>query len=177
MAQSIDFEWRPNLRVVAREFDEMAWAVQDFRSPLNISREVALGELEDRFAAGGPSPTGEAWPEWSESWANDARNQGSMLRQSGEMQDAVTTRSAWVVIGDELVWNSGGAPERWLWHNDGIPGRLPQREFIGLSDAAQNDIHTIFEGWLGDVVTFADPGRAARIQPRGSGGRFGKVVL
>lgn len=171
----VKYEWHPDLKLVARDFGEMADEIGDFRNPMQIAREPALEDMQARFINGGPAPDGTPWPPWSQSYAESGRG-NRLMDLSGDLMTSVTSRENFVVVGNEMLWNSGAAPERWQWHNEGRLNRssspLPQREFVGLSDAAMVEIVVIFEEHMEEVIVYQNPARAARIQPRSSLGTF-----
>jgi hypothetical protein len=55
-----------------------------------------------------------------------------------------TSAGAWG--GGSIEFNGEGLPPYWIWHQDGSPGgKIPKREFLGISIPAQEAIFAIFD--------------------------------
>jgi phage gpG-like protein len=143
---TISFDWAPNPAIVAAKLDIAAARLEHMAEPLGLSREVAIADVEERFATE-TAPDGSAWTPWATSYA-ERTTASSILTLTGAMRDAVTSRGAWPIDGNDLFFSGSGAPERWAWHQSGA---VRSR---GVSEAdiqATKEMHA--RGLFGEGIT------------------------
>lgn len=106
-------------------------------------------QTKDRITEGGPSPDGEAWAAWSETYAATRKKGQTLLVATGAYRDSY----AWDLTGDALrvgsnmvqaaILNFGGT-------DDMAPGpaAIPARQHLGLSDANVVEIEDAMGDWI-----------------------------
>lgn len=196
---TISFTWVPDPEVVAQELIATANRLEDREGPLLISRQIAINDMEERFATK-TDPDGNPWPPWAPTYTGN-----KMLDLTGAMKGAATAPGAYPVTTESVFFNTGGMPEYWIWHQEGTGGTqvfhggemspigevgegksltiggegrgnaLPPRPFVGISFEAQLKIIETFDQWFEGAITLgvSSKGTAfSRFARRGAGGRF-----
>ena len=91
-----------------------------------------------RFRAG-KAPDGTPWLPLK-------TRQGEPLRDTGRLQRSITWAATeqQATIGTNVIYARA--------HNDGIPGRLPRRQFIGIAQPQVALINRIADQWIAEVL-------------------------
>ena len=91
-----------------------------------------------RFRAG-KAPDGTPWLPLK-------TRQGQPLRDTGRLQRSITfaTTETAAVIGTNVVYARA--------HNQGIPGKLPRRQFLGIAQPQVALINRIADQWIKEVL-------------------------
>lgn len=125
-----------------------------------IYPEVQAGIAENFDAA--TSPTGTKWPERAD---HNSKNPKShpLLDDTGALRDAATGVGPGVilrkeedgtvlVVGVDKSVNQGGIPGAGV-HNFGFPDKnIPQREFLGVTEAAMDRVEQAAADWAAESV-------------------------
>jgi phage gpG-like protein len=138
----IEFQWMPEPVVIADEYELMAVRFEDRRIVMEEALQVVLKNTEEHFAAEGPG-----WAAWAESTAIDPRVGASILTRSGALRDAATSEGSYEVNSDFILWTGASAPAYWRFHWTGT-SRMPQRNFIGLDSAGEDEVVAVFDAWM-----------------------------
>ena len=79
-------------------------------------------------------------------WLPLKTRQGQPLRDTGRLQRSITWDSTddQAVIGTNVVYARA--------HNDGVPGKLPRRQFLGIAQPQVVMINRIADQWLKEVL-------------------------
>jgi phage virion morphogenesis protein len=79
-------------------------------------------------------------------WLPLKHRQGQPLRDTGRLQRSITWKSNHdtAVIGTNVIYARA--------HNHGIPGKLPQRQFLGISSKQVNLVNGIADQWLQGIL-------------------------
>ena len=79
-------------------------------------------------------------------WAPLKTRQGQPLRDTGRLQRSITvaTTETAAVIGTNVVYARA--------HNQGIPGKLPRRQFLGIAQPQVELINRIADQWIEEVL-------------------------
>lgn len=85
-------------------------------------------QTRQRIIDGGPAPNGDAWDDWSESYARTRHANHSLLRNEGHLLDSIEhqVRDGRVTVGAYMEYaavHQYGAPSK----------RIPARPFLGIS--------------------------------------------
>lgn len=114
----------------------------------NVFRDL-LGHFERE-----ESPGGRAWQAWSEIYAEHMEKKGKggnkILQDTGRLRQSFTPTSYRVVTGGIVFYNSAKTNSGFPYadaHNTG-GSKLPQREFMWLSDIAMEEISDSTLNWL-----------------------------
>lgn len=123
--------------------------------PKLLHQLVAEGESQTRrrIESERRGPDGEAWPEWSESYAAGRHKGHSLLIARGHLLDSITG----YVDGEDAGWGSnlvyaaihqfGGTPDM----KPG-PRAVPARPFLGISPENENDLLAIIDNYLDNLI-------------------------
>lgn len=114
MGGTITFDWVPEPYVLADELFKIAGALEDTASPILLSREVAKGDVRDRFMSK-TTPDGAAWAPW----ARDYPDSESILIRTHALMDAATGDAAYNVTTDALFFDFGALPFYGVFHEFG----------------------------------------------------------
>jgi len=120
----------------------------DFNPLLDAIGALVVSQTETRIAQTKASPSGTAWPSLSPDYAKHKKKGGGILELSGDLRDSlvhlVTGKSS-VEVGTNLIYAAT--------HQFGDPRRnIPQREFLGLSTADEQQINGLIDTWWSGVV-------------------------
>jgi phage gpG-like protein len=192
----IQYHWaEPDPDEVAHRLITLANALEDFTQPMIIAGELTRADIQNHFDTQS-DPSGRPWDAWADSyepWAL-AHGSGQILNLTGALEGAATSPGAFIPTQHDLFIDTSSFPEYWAWNNFGAYDRatastgvdefgviggqanvLPERPFIGLSDAAKAKIDAVFFAWFeGEIALgISGTGKAfARYAKRGPGGRF-----
>lgn len=130
-----------------------------FTLPNVISNDVIRLAL-DNFGKQGfdAGSTFKTWKPLKASTAKEKlrRHQGkvsNILVDSGRGRQAVAaSRRPPSVMGNKIILNFNVAAPYMQYHNYGVKGRLPQRQFIGTSEKLQNVIHMRVRNMFEDLM-------------------------
>lgn len=184
---SMEFHWAPTNKhpmIVANKIDELSIGLQDMLPPMVAARQITVDDIKQHFEHE-EGPDGTKWDEWSERYTKN-KKPGTKLRRSEteDLYQAVTDESAYHIVGNDLVINTAGFPRYWHVHNVGgkvgNKATLPQREYLGISEAAAFEIINVFDQWVaGEVRLLISPmtGMAQRFVGNRIGGRIGMGTL
>lgn len=178
MALTCRITWVPHPRVVAMDFERAAAAAANMYGPLELSKTIAAADTAETFQSK-ISPEGTPWQPWSDSTIQFNLTNELMIL-TGELESAAVSGFE-IEAGHQIVWNPAGAPDRWLWHEEGRLGRLtplPARPFIGLSEEAEEQVYRVFLEWFDgiiNIISYGGGGQGPRIQGRDKMGRFTAV--
>lgn len=114
MGGTITFDWVPEPYVLADELFSIAGALEDTASPILLSREVAKGDVRDRFVTK-TSPDGAAWAPW----ARDYPESRSLLIRYRVLEGVATSDKAYEVTTDSLFFDFGALPFYGVFHEFG----------------------------------------------------------
>lgn len=116
---TITFDWVPDPEVVAAEIIQTAENLEDRSSPLALSRQIAIGDMRERFMTE-TSPGGDAWAPWADSYKPYAEGiNAGILRRSGALYGAATSEGAYPITADSVFFSTAGLPEYWIYHQTG----------------------------------------------------------
>ena len=100
----------------------------------------------------GKAPDGTPWPRLKGPPLGHRRKKGQppqpgqALRDSGRLQRSIDWEATdqQVVIGTNAVYARA--------HNDGVPGKLPRRQFLGIAAPQVQMINRIADKWIKEVL-------------------------
>lgn len=103
-----------------------------------------------RIANEKATPDGEAWADWSDSYAASRKSGHSLLQGEGDLLDSIQsyTSGTDIEVGTNLVY---GAIQHFGGAEVGRPGH-PAREYLGLSDLDRDDITELATDRLTELV-------------------------
>ncbi len=162
--------------VYANSINAVSQALLDRSGPLIASGEALRASIQERFDTE-TDPQGQPWDDWSESYkpVAEAYPNLGILRQSGELEDAAVSSDAVVITNDTVFYDTKLLPHYGLAHETGLEDRLPQRAFLGLSDAARSVVIGNFVEWFDQSIALFVTARGnigRRHSIRGGGGMF-----
>jgi phage gpG-like protein len=172
----IRYEWEPDPIVFADAILTVDTALRNPAPALLMSKELAQEDIRERFLTE-TDPQGGKWQEWSERYAPIAEafpNDG-ILRQTGELYDAATSDTAFIITQDTVFYQTD-MPERGMWHQEGRwdrktkggnPSPLPDRPFLGLTEETAQLIFVTFRDWFDHAIDLFET-RTGRIGRRHS---------
>jgi hypothetical protein len=117
--------------------------------------------------------------------------QTKKLQRSGELMDAATDEKNYLMVpegfdSEDLFINPFAFPIYWHIHNVGGEAgtsgnvKIPARPYLGISEAAQEEIVALFDMWMGgEISLFSNPltGQTQASIPRPGGGRtFSRAI-
>lgn len=138
----IEVHWLPEPVVVANEYELMAGKFEERQAVMEAALEVVLANTEKHFDEEGPG-----WAPWAESTANDPRVGPLILTRSGGLRAGATSHGSYEVNREFILWTGADAPEYWRFHWTGT-GKMPQRNFIGLDSAGEDEVVGVFATWM-----------------------------
>ncbi len=117
---------------------------------LDIIGSEVESQTRRRISEEKTAPDGAAWAPWSTSYAASRSPKGSMLELEGHLRDSISyevTQDA-IIIGSNLAYAAV--------HQEGSvygplrkgQGRIPERPYLGVSDANLDDIGDVVMTWL-----------------------------
>jgi phage virion morphogenesis protein len=120
------------------ELLDVTTRLQQHRTLMNRIGRAVHTDTMMRFRAG-KAPDGTPW------LALKTR-QGQPLRDTGRLQRSITWESnaSSATIGTNVVYARA--------HNVGVPGKLPQRQFLGIAQPQVTLINRIADQWLKEVL-------------------------
>jgi phage gpG-like protein len=172
----VTYEWEPDPIVFADAILTVDTALRNPAPALLMSKELAQEDIRERFLTE-TDPQGGKWQEWSENYTPIAEafpNDG-ILRQTGELYDAATSDTAFIVTQDTVFYQTN-MPERGMWHQEGRWDRktrgggsnpLPDRPFLGLTEETAQLIFVTFRDWFDHAIDLFET-RTGRIGRRHS---------
>ena len=96
------------------------------------------------------APDGSPWPAWSPAYAGSRHRGQSLLVAEGHLRDSI----AWEVQGDQVsvgsnivyaaIHNFGGEAGR--------GSQIPQRQYLGLSEADETELNAELTTWIAGVL-------------------------
>ncbi len=114
----------------------------------NVYRDI-MGHFDKEEGAGG-----EAWQGWSEIYAEHmekiGRGGNKILQDNGRLRNSFVPSNYRVVSGGVVFYNSAKTKDGFPYaqaHDEGGP-KLPQREFMWLSEIAMEEIADATINWL-----------------------------
>lgn len=145
--------------------------VLDATGPLEATRGILAAGIARRFRSQ-TDPTGVGWEPWSDSYAPRAiREQesgihkGEILERSLLLRDQATSEYSFHVSADSVFFSFDGLPDYAAVQNfGGSVGKgavLPQRQYVGVDDADEATITTIFVDWINHMSGATSRGRGA----------------
>lgn len=152
-----NFHWEPDPVVYANSMNNVADALLNRTAPLAAASEAVQMDIRERFETE-TDPSGRKWEPWSESYRHFAEifpNMG-ILHQTGALEEAATSTEATQVTNDSVFYSTQNLPSHGLEHESGNLERdppLPQRSFLGLSDAARTVIMGNFYEWFEGAIS------------------------
>lgn len=122
------------------------------RAPLGDLLALLGGDLEastrQRIAVEKTAPDGSAWPPWSAAYAARRPAKGGLLELDGQLIDSIEWELeglAAVSVGSRMIYA--------LVHQLGDDRRnIPERPYLGLSDADEETLQATADAWLGRVM-------------------------
>jgi hypothetical protein len=195
----IEFFWKPDPEILARRIMTLAGYLENFKPPLEASREVARADMENHFDT-------ESGPEGAWAPLADATierwGEHPILQLTLALRGAATADTAFPVDANDLFFSTAGLPFYWKYVEEGrggsaedvefakaarkmfedagkqVPARfeqaayggMPARPFIGISQEAQDLIVEVFDAWFeGGISGFYVHGTGT-VQTLGPGG-------
>lgn len=125
----------PDLLRLQHRLDGLARG--DFTRLLDAVGGIVESQTRRRIEYEKIAPDGTAWQPWSEGYAKTRHANQSLLFASGDLDDSIT----FDVIGFELYVGSNLAYAR----NQNEGSTVPQRQYLGLSDANEVEVVTVIE--------------------------------
>jgi phage gpG-like protein len=183
MPSVVRYTWNPDPVVLGDAIFAVDAALQNRALPLALAREQVQSDVRERFETE-TDPDGEPWQQWADSYADRAQDNAGILRKTDELYEAAISDEAVVISNDTVFYDSSVLPERGAWHQEGRPARktkggspnpLPQRQFLGLSDAAVTVIFATFADWFDRAIMLYPTATGIigrRHAMRGGGGMF-----
>lgn len=184
--RTITFEWEPDPAVFAQRFYAVAGALENRAIPLAAASEELQSTIRERFETE-TDPQGKSWEPlswkyilsgWSDPPYTQRLRTGTTLKDTKELMEAASSSRATVIANDAVYYQTDFLPSYGLAHEAGLPGRehpLPQRSFLGLSEAAALKIYGYFSEWFEEAVQLYATS-TGKIAPRhaihGAGGLF-----
>lgn len=139
------------------EFDEMPVLVSlenlenmDMDELLAGLAGEGVGQTQRRLQHEKESPDGEAWPAWSEDYAETRTGAHSLLINSNQLVHSIEPG---MPDGDEIAWGSNedyAAVQNFGHEFD--HGTVPQRQYLGLSDTNQREMEDVALRFINDVL-------------------------
>lgn len=133
---------------IARAFERLASA-GDRRRLLDVIGATVESQTRRRLQDEKRDPDGKPWKKWTPEFAERRRSSGGILDMRGDLIDSITydlggTRE--VDVGSNLVY------ARRHQVGDKSPG-VPERAFLGLSDANASEVDEIVGDFLMEAWT------------------------
>jgi phage gpG-like protein len=159
MSEVIYFEWdMASVEETEQALAEVAAYIENVELPLLSARQFAIDDMREHFDTE-TDPYGAPWAPLSEKYAKAKSAAGyeeGILVREGNLREAATSEDAWTIVGNDLVFDANALPTKdgvnyGLVHQGGS-GRIPQREFIGLSNKAEIKITALFERWYDNAA-------------------------
>lgn len=104
----------------------------DFHKLLDDVGGIVESQTRRRLHEEKTSPSGVAWPGWSDAYAKTRHGNQSLLESSGSLIESIT----YEVLGNDLYVGSNLV----YAHNHDAGTTVPQREFLGLSAENEKEI-------------------------------------
>lgn len=156
-ATTFEAHWIPDPVVVAADYDAMYVAFENRTAVMHEALQVVLRNTEEHFDQEGPG-----WAPWAPATAEDPRRGPLILTRSGALRSAATSEGSYEVNREFILWTGAEAPSYWGFHWAGT-SRMPQRNFIGLDSAGEDEVVAVFDAWMDSVASIG----------AGGGGGFG----
>jgi phage gpG-like protein len=141
----IEVHWMPEPVVIANEYELMAIKFENRKPVMEEALQVVLANTEQHFDEEGPG-----WAPWADSTAIDPRRGPLVLTRSGDLRSGATSEGSYEVTNNFILWTGGAAPSYWRYHWTGT-SRMPQRNFIGLDAAGEDEVVAVFDAWMGTL--------------------------
>ena len=124
-----------------QELQQLLNTTQGLQQQRNLMNRIGRAVHADtlmRFRQG-KAPDGTPWLPLK-------TRQGQPLRDTGRLQRSITWESTddQAVIGTNVVYARA--------HNDGLPGKLPRRRFLGIAQPQVQLINRIADKWVKEVL-------------------------
>lgn len=108
----ITIEWVPDPHVVEQSILRVAGYLEQIDKPLLAARAIAREDMRMRFQKE-VDPDGNAWVELDPDYLTRKQAEGSntgILKRWGDLEDAATSGSAFIVAGDSLFFSMESLP-------------------------------------------------------------------
>ena len=152
-------EWEPPLEDLEARLIGLSNYIED-SYPVMASMEQVIRESTVRHFEEKTDPSGSPWKEVSDKYAQWKMTQGydpaDTLVLSGKGRDAAISESAYMVELDSISFVPDELPEYMPMHQTGGE-KLPQRQFIGLSDEDEAKIVAIYNTWIAAGIEMEFP--------------------
>lgn len=173
------YEWKPKPEQIAARLMELADDIEDMTVPMLASRQVFIDSTERHFDEE-KDPRGKEWAPLSKSYEKDKRKRESahpdeILQLTGDLKSKATSEEAWLITGNEIIFNPSILPPYAAVHQSGSetynyyatitmetasrediksgPGtNTPPRQYIGLNEFDILAVEEIFARWFNRQV-------------------------
>lgn len=182
----LEFRWGPHAEeplFIGNQIEMMANQIADAELPMLAAREVAIEDMDRRFAAEidlDEVPWKDRSKATTKYYEDTGQSYSTILKRTGDLHSAATSRSSYDIIGNDMFINTSGWPPYWrAQHAGSHVGRgvkLPARSFAGLSERGQFEVLAIFDEWMGGMIDIIRPGATGIPMFRGAFGRIGGVA-
>jgi phage gpG-like protein len=164
---TVTFTWVPDPARIGASVEAVAAALEKTVVPIAASSKAIQADIRERFMTE-TDPSGTPWEPLSwkyimSGWAKThpppytTRNRtGTTLKDTGQLMEAATSSEAQVVTNNTLFFQTKALPNYGLAHEAGLPDRehpLPQRSFLGMSDAAAAVVFGFFTEWFDQSIS------------------------
>lgn len=123
----------------------------DTRELLESLAQLGEQQSKRRIADEKESPDGDGWQDWSSSYAGTRHNGQSLLQGDGALLESIASTAP---SGDEIAWGSDliYAAVHNFGHEFDDGRQMPQRQYLGLSDANQNEMEDVAIAFIGSAI-------------------------
>jgi phage gpG-like protein len=177
---TVTFTWAPNPAQLGASMEAVAAALETRLVPMKAASEAMQADIQERFTTE-TDPSGAPWKPLSFKYIMSGWNKthpppyttrrrtGTTLKDTGKLMEAATSSRAEIVTNNAVFYRTSGLPSYGLAHEFGLPGRasgeLPQRSFLGMSDASAALVLGLFAEWFdGSIMLY--PTSTGKIAPR-----------
>jgi phage gpG-like protein len=176
---TVTFTWAPNPAQLGASMEAVATALGTRLVPMKAASEAMQADIQERFTTE-TDPSGAAWKplSWNyilSRWAKShpppyttRRPTGTTLKDRGRLMAAATSSRAQIVTNNAVFYKTSGLPSYGLAHEFGLEERehpLPQRSFLGMSDASAASVLGLFAEWFEGAIMLY-PTSTGKIAPR-----------